>query len=144
MAAAANTTASSHTIQAPQRMAQNFVLIWLDSNNIPDDQICQNSLAQLRNVVNDVNIGTKPDECVDFLTEVDDMKAFLIITNSMDEHIVSLIHDIPHLDSIYIFSRNRGQHEVWVKKLTKIKSVFTAIKTHLRFIGNGPQAMQPR
>ena len=69
-------------------------------------------LAQLRCVVNDVNLFTRKRWMhVDFLTEVDEKKAFLLIGGTMGQRVVPLIHDIPQLDTIYFLCRNTSR--VW-------------------------------
>jgi tetratricopeptide (TPR) repeat protein len=111
-----------------QRIAQNFLVIWIDANIDESTQDCQNTLGQLRSVVNDINIFTKPDAAVDFLTEVHGKNAFLIVEGNLGQHILSLIHDIPQLDTIYLFYSNECEHEKWTKKWVKIKGAYTDIK----------------
>jgi tetratricopeptide (TPR) repeat protein len=121
------TTTSSTTTHTRQRIVQNFLLIWMDPNIDQSNTDSKNALAQLRNIVNDVNIFTEPDQCVDFLTDLKDMKAFLIANGSLGQHIIPLMHDIPQLDTIYIFCGNKSQHEEWAKKWTKVKGIHTEI-----------------
>jgi tetratricopeptide (TPR) repeat protein len=111
-------------IHSRQRIAQNFLLIWLDPNINESTDDHQNTVARLRNVVNNINIFTKPDEAVEFLTEVDGMKAFLITDDTIGQQILPFIHDIPQLDSIYIFSNKKIQHEAWTMKWVKITGVY--------------------
>ena len=68
-------------------------------------------MQELRNVVNDVNIFTERNECIDFLTEVDDMKAFMIVKGAVGQQILPLIHDIPQLVGVYILCSNKSSHE---------------------------------
>src|SRR4051812_17100311 len=84
------TTASFDTIHPRQRIAQNFSLIWIDADIDESKQDCQNTLSQLRSAINDVNIFTKRDEAVDFLTEDHGIKALLIVEGIIGQHIVSL------------------------------------------------------
>jgi hypothetical protein len=121
------TTASSNTTHTRQRVVAGFVLIWLDVKVDQSNEECKNTLTQLRNVVNNVNIFTEPNECVDFLTEINDMKAFLIVSATLGRQIISLIHDIPQLHTIYIVGRNTSQHQQWTKTWIKIKGVHTDI-----------------
>jgi tetratricopeptide (TPR) repeat protein len=123
------TIASSHSIHPRQRMAHNYLLIWIDASIDDSKQDCQNTLAQLRSVVNDVKIFTQRDEGIDFLTEVEDMKAFLILEGTLGSQIVQLIHDIPQLDTVYIFCDNKSPHEQWTTEWAKIKGVHTQIET---------------
>ncbi|CAF4022156.1 unnamed protein product [Rotaria sp. Silwood2] len=124
MDAVACRTASPNTIQTRRRIVQNYLLIWIDGNIDEANKDCQNTIAELRKVVNDVNTFTQLDECVDFLTEVNDGKAFLIIAGAMSQHIVPLVHDIARLDAIYIFRGNEAQHKEW----PKVQGVFTEIQ----------------
>ncbi|CAF5083701.1 unnamed protein product, partial [Rotaria sp. Silwood1] len=59
---------------------------------------------------------------------MDDEKVFVISSGAFGQHLVPEIHDIPHLDTIYIFCGNKARHEQWVKQWSKIRGVFTSIK----------------
>ena len=126
--AGAITKVSAGALHVRRRIAQNFLLIWVDASIDESTKDCQNTLAQLRTVVNDINIFTKRDEAIDFLTDVHEMKAFLIIENTIGQHILSLVHDIPQLDAIHISCGNEFSHEQWPNEYTKIKGVYTEIK----------------
>ena len=122
-----NATASSDVTSPRQRIIQNFLLIWMDPEIDQSNKDCQNTLAQLRNIVNDVHIFTKRDECIDFLTEVDHIKAFLIIEGTLGQQILPLIHDIPQLDGVYIFDSKKSSPEQWAKTWVKVKGIHTEI-----------------
>ena len=81
-------------------------------------------------VIDDVYIFTQPDECIDFLTEMNDMKIFLIIADILGQQILPLIHDIPQLDGVYIFCRNKTSHHQWATTWVKVKGIHTEI-THI-------------
>ncbi len=91
----ATITASFHVNHPRQCIAQNFLLIWIDANIDESKQGFQNILPKLQSVVNDINIFTQRDEGIDFLTEVVDRKAFLIVDGTISQQIAPLIHDIP-------------------------------------------------
>ena len=84
-------------------------------------------LIQLQSVVDDVHIFTQRDECIDFLTEVNDMKIFLIIAGTLGQQILPLIHDIPQLDGVYIFGSKKSSLEQWAKAWMKVKGIHTEI-----------------
>jgi len=128
MATGGTTTTSSGDIHPRQRNAQNFLLVWVDANINQSNKDCQNTLAHLRNVVNDVTIFTQPDQCIQFLKETEKEKAFIITSGSLGQHLVSNIHALPQSDAIYIFCGNKSPHEQWVKEWAKIKGVYTNIK----------------
>jgi tetratricopeptide (TPR) repeat protein len=79
-------------------------------------------------VVSDVTILREPTECVEFLNEINDEKAFVITSGSLGQHLVPDIHAIPQLDAIYIFCGNKSRHEEWTKKWPKIKGIHTEMK----------------
>ena len=121
-------SASSAVIHPRQRITQNFLLIWVDANIDESKQDCENTLTQLRSVVNNVNIFTQQDQCVHFLNETKNEKAFIIVSGSLGQHLVPDIHALPQLDAIYIFCGYKSRHEQWTKKWAKIKGVHTDIK----------------
>ncbi|CAF1406183.1 unnamed protein product [Adineta steineri] len=122
-----NAAASSNIRQPRQRMAQSYLLIWVDASIDQADKDCQNTLAQLKSVVNDVNLCTESDQCIQTLNNVDKEQAFVITSGSLGQHLVPRIHGIPQLDAIYIFCGNKSRHEKWTQNWTKIKGVHTNI-----------------
>jgi hypothetical protein len=89
-------------------MVQNVFLIWLDSNiDENNSEDCRKTIAQLRRVVNSVNIFTNEEQCLAFLTEKKDEKACMLISGSLGQHIIPQVHDMPQVDSIFIFCDNK-------------------------------------
>jgi tetratricopeptide (TPR) repeat protein len=121
-------TASFHANHPRQRIVQNFLIIWVDANIDESKQDCQYTVAQLRSVVNDVNIFTQPDECIQFLNGLQDEKVFVIASGALGQHLVPDIHDLPQVDGIHIFCGNPSRHEQWTKEWMKIKGIHTDIK----------------
>jgi tetratricopeptide (TPR) repeat protein len=110
------------------RMVQNVMLIWLDSSIDNDNIDCQNILTQLRHTVNDVNMFIDGDQCIQFINNITNNKAYMIISGYLGQHIVPRVHNMPQVDSIFIFCGNKKRHEAWTKEWSKIKGVFTEIK----------------
>ena len=111
-----------------QRIIQGFLLIWVDASIDESNKDCQTTLAQIRGVVNNVNIFTQPDQCIQFLNGVHNEKAIVIASGTLGQHLVPNIHAMPQLDAIYIFCGNKSWHEGWTKEWAKIKGVHTDIK----------------
>ncbi|CAF1438824.1 unnamed protein product [Adineta steineri] len=109
-----------------QRM-QNVLLIWLDSNIDETNDDCQNTIKQLRRAINDINTFTEGDQCLEFIETIVNKKACMIISGSVGQHIVSRVHIMSQIDSIFIFCDNQNYHEQWAKEWSKIKGVFTDI-----------------
>jgi hypothetical protein len=51
----------------------------------------------------------------------------MIISGSLEQHIVPRVHNMSQVDSIFNFCGNKKYHEQWVKDWLKIKGVFTEI-----------------
>jgi Tfp pilus assembly protein PilF len=118
----------THITTSDLRIVQNFRLIWLD-NGIDevysDDSI--NTIIKLREVVNTINKFTDLNECIQFITGIEDEKAFVITSASLGQDLVPNIHDLPQVDAIYIFCGNKSSHEQWTKEWIKIKGIHTDI-----------------
>ncbi|CAF3699095.1 unnamed protein product [Rotaria sp. Silwood1] len=128
MDAAACTITSSNTMQPKRCMIQNYLLIWIDENINEANKDCQNTLTQLRSVVNEVTICTEPAQCIKCLNDMNDEKAFVISSGALGQHLIPQIHDMPQLYAIYVFCGNESQHKVWIQEWSKIQGVFTSIK----------------
>ena len=114
--------------QTDVQMVQNVLLIWLDSNIDKNNSDCQNTIAHLRRVVNAVNIFTDGDECTQFLQDMGNEKACMIISGALGQHMMPRVHDLSQTDSIFIFCGNKIYHEEWAKKWPKIRGIFSEIK----------------
>jgi hypothetical protein len=127
--------ASAHSKDAvPRRrinrqMMQNIVLIWLD-NNIDNNSIdCCNKIAQMRSVINCINTFTDADQCVDFLTNIHDKNVCMIISGTLCENLMPLIHDFTQLHHVLIFCEKKTGYEKWAKDWTKTKGISTEISS---------------
>ena len=109
------------------QILQNYRLVWVDANINDSDSDCQHSLAQLRNVVNDIKIFQDSDTCVDFLHDVVHEKAFVIASGSLGKDLIPRIHSMGQVDAIFIFCSDRARHKPWSEQWSKIKDVYTRI-----------------
>ena len=115
--------------QINSQMVENVLLVWLDGKINANSSDCQSTIIQLRSVVNTIHTFIDGEECVDFLGDVVDEKVCMIISGSFGQNIVPLVHNMPQVDSIFIFCGNRQYHEQWTKNWSKIKGVFTEIQS---------------
>jgi hypothetical protein len=93
-------------------MVQNVILIWLDNSIDEKNSDCQNTLAQLRRIINTVNTFTGGDECIEFITNNSNKeKVCMIISGALGQLIVPLVHNMSQMDSIFIFCGNLQRHE---------------------------------
>jgi hypothetical protein len=108
-------------------VVQNFRLIWLDPKINVSTPDCRNSLTRLRRVVNSVNTFTDIDTCLDFLKNVHDEKAFLIVSGSIGENVIPSVHSMTQLDSIFVFCSNKARYEYLMIEWPKVKGILTHI-----------------
>lgn len=108
-------------------MNENYFILWLDSNINESNEDYQYAIAQLRYLAKSVHTFSYVDECIEFITETDDEKIVLIISNDVGYHIVSLIDEIPQLDSIYIIRTDEPFDEPWMHESRKLRGSFNQI-----------------
>ncbi|UJR06742.1 hypothetical protein I4U23_011031 [Adineta vaga] len=106
-------------------IVENFVIVWLDANIDESSRDFQNSIKQLRKIINSIATFTDENQCIQFIRGIQVEKIFLIMSGSLGERIVSIIHELIQLDSVYVFCRQKSVHEQWAKHYHKIKGVFT-------------------
>jgi hypothetical protein len=110
---------SKHTTTTQQprrRILQNFLLIWLDANIDESNEDSHHALTQLQQIVSAINTFTTDDQCINFLTQVKDEKAFMIVSDAFSQRIIPFIHDMSQLDSIYVLYGNKSSHEQWAEE----------------------------
>ncbi|CAF1378304.1 unnamed protein product [Rotaria sordida] len=116
-----NTASISQNDQ--HRFIQNFIVIWLESNiNEMDDLI-----IELRRHSDLVFTFNESDLCAKFLKNVHDQKVFLIVSNTLANAILPLVHDLSQLDSVYILCKNKTMENNWTKKWRKVREIFDDI-----------------
>ncbi|CAF0721296.1 unnamed protein product [Adineta steineri] len=109
-----------------QRM-QNVLLIWLD-NNINDNNVdCNNTIKQLKRVINNVNTFIDGEQCVEFIRTIINNKVCMIVSESHGKHIVPHVHDMIQVDTIFIFCNNQECDKSWTREWPKIKGLFTDV-----------------
>jgi Tfp pilus assembly protein PilF len=120
--------AKKQAIADRRRPVQNFLLVWLDTSITSSNKDSQNTLQQLRSVVNDITLFTDPDECVTFIQGVQTEKAFIITSGSLGQALVPCVHPMAQVTAIFIFCGDQRRHEQWAKAWPKIKGVHTEIE----------------
>jgi len=123
----ASSNVSRHK-QSNQRIIQNFHLVWLDKNINEKRDDFRNTITKLRQVVNTVNTFVDADKCIDFINNIHEETAFMIISGAFGQTTVPIIHSKKQISDIYIFCGNKDWHTKWAKEWSKIKGVFTHIQ----------------
>ncbi|CAF3711410.1 unnamed protein product [Rotaria sp. Silwood1] len=110
-------------------MAENYFVIWAHNSTDPANQACQNILAQLRDVVNEVKSCTTIEEFIQTLNENKEKLAFIVCSGTFSQYLVPDIHDMEKIHAIYILCGNKQRYKVWANNWTKVKGIHTSIKS---------------
>jgi tetratricopeptide (TPR) repeat protein len=81
----------------------------------------------LRQVVNTVNTFTDADECINFITDINEEKTFIIVSGAFSQIMIPIIQEISQVSSVYIFCKNKAWHEQWAQEWPKVRGVYTDI-----------------
>ena len=111
------------------QMVANVLVIWLDPNIHENNSDYRNTVSHLRHEVHTINIFADAEDCIDFLGNVENEKACMIISSSLGQQIVPLVHNMSQVHSICIFPDNKKDDKGWTKHWSKIKGVFTEIES---------------
>ncbi|CAF3043552.1 unnamed protein product [Rotaria sp. Silwood2] len=121
------TVSSSHTTVKLSQIVQNFRLVWLDTNINRSNPDCYNTLTRLRRVVSSIDTFTAIDPCVDFLKNIHDETAFMVVSGSLGEKVIPIVHSMAQLDSIFVFCSNKARYEHLMAASPKVKGILTHI-----------------
>ncbi|CAF1320480.1 unnamed protein product, partial [Rotaria sp. Silwood1] len=110
------------------RMAENYLVIWVDGNIDMANQDCQNTMEQLRAVVNQVNPCKTAEQCIQQLMDNQEEISFVISSGALGQQLVPDIHDMAKLNAIFIFCGNKQRHQIWAQNWAKIKGIHTSIQ----------------
>ncbi|CAF4240287.1 unnamed protein product, partial [Rotaria sordida] len=99
-AASVSTMGRSDALPQPaRRIIQNFLLVWLDANVDESKEDFQNSLKHLRRIVASITTFTDAQQCFDYLSGITKEKAFMIVSGSLGQKIVSEMEAMSQLES---------------------------------------------
>ena len=118
-----------HAVKKPRQfpIVENIVLVWLDANINESHPDFSHSLRNLREIVHVINTYTNVDECMNFIKQIEDESIFLIVSGSLGKQIISDIHDMHQIDSIYVFCRKIERHQPWTSQWAKIRGIYKNI-----------------
>lgn len=109
-------------------MVQNYVVSLIIENTNLKNEEDKNTLTQFQSLIDEVYTLMQRDECLDFVTDADDRKVFLILSSNLCQYIVPLIHDIIQIDSVYVYCGNEILQEDSIKKWSNNKGIYKEIK----------------
>ncbi|CAM4916612.1 unnamed protein product [Rotaria socialis] len=102
---------------------ESYSLIWFDSSSNNNDYK-KKFEEKLRSSINFIKIFIDENEFLNYIEAIsNDEKLVLIINSKSAQHIISRMHQLEQILSIYVFSLNIRKHQIWTKLFYKIKCV---------------------
>ena len=98
---------------------QDHLFVWIVDNDYQD------RLTQLKNIINKIDVFTDPDEAIDFISNVEKIKVFLILENNIGQRLIPRIHNMPQIHAIYIFDNKQIEDAQWIRSWNKIRGIHT-------------------
>ncbi|CAF5143364.1 unnamed protein product, partial [Rotaria sp. Silwood1] len=124
----ANNRAAAVLPRPRRRERQNSLLVWLDTDFDESKDNYKISTQHLRNILETVTTFTDIDECIDFLSDIENENVFMIISGALGQHLIPVIQECSQLTSIYVLCDNQSTYEKWTKTIPKVKGVYTQIE----------------
>ncbi|CAF1016422.1 unnamed protein product [Adineta ricciae] len=87
----------------------NFLVILLHSNIDEQEEKLEYLSKHLQRYINSIKTFTDIDNCIDYVTDLIDTKVFLILSDHVVEHCLTLIENIPQIYSIYHLSNQTDE-----------------------------------
>jgi tetratricopeptide (TPR) repeat protein len=119
--------AQTNSIHAKQQIFQTYMIVCLYTNMDERNDHASHIQPELEEVVKDVHTFRDTEQCIAFLTDLEDVETYLIIVGDHGEQIIPRIHDIGHLNYIYILCNDSSQYESCSRSWFKIKDVCTHV-----------------
>ncbi|UJR20309.1 hypothetical protein I4U23_023440 [Adineta vaga] len=121
-------------IRSPLRVNNNLKLVWFDSNIEQLQNDHRHLIGQFRRIFDQIKTFKKPHACIDFFRKATDQRIFLIVSHDFAHSIISYVHEISQLDSIYILDTNTSQKKQWINQYHKIKDIYGNINSIYQII----------
>ncbi|CAF4147861.1 unnamed protein product, partial [Adineta steineri] len=99
-----------------------FSLIWLDANvNVKDTRGTE---VKLRSIINHIKKFQDIKQCQQYIQQTSQKdRLVIIVSGRLGREIVPYIHQLRQVISIYVYCKNKKNHEQWALKFSKVKSV---------------------
>ena len=104
-----------------------FEIVWLDQQQIQnaDEPDYLNRRVDLNQFFNCLHVVNTSESCLTHLSTLDIAdRVLLIVSGSLGEHTLPLVHEQEQIVSIFIFCDDIIRHREWTSKYLKIRGVF--------------------
>jgi len=94
-----------------KRIVENFIIIWLDPNIKDSNEDFQDSIVQLRSIVNSISTFDNLNQCIDCIIRPRPEKLFVIVSNILGPSLLPCIHTVAQLQSVYVLCNEKSNKE---------------------------------
>jgi hypothetical protein len=116
-----NESSSKQSLSSPiGESLEIFCLIWLDlsRNNIHENLDIQ---LQLRSIINYLKLFEDIDDCEQYIRSLSkDDRIILLVNEKLASEIISRIHELRQIISIYIYSNDTQEDHQWINQYKKV------------------------
>jgi hypothetical protein len=97
-----------------------FSLVWFDTNiNIEDNRGTQ---QKLRSIINHINKFEDVQQCEKYIKQRSKKDRIVLVVNGqLGKELVSSIHNLRQVSSIYVYCMDKKNNEEWSNKFNKVK-----------------------
>lgn len=103
----------------------DFILVWLDSTIDTSTEYFVHRRNQLRTLINAMHTFIDKNEFLEYIRTIHDERILLIVSGTLGQIIIPLIHDLRQLFRIYIYCADKSKHRLWSGSFNKVRDVFT-------------------
>ena len=102
-----------------------FLVVSLHSNESKPDEDYHKQLLELKSEIGSLETFYDPQCCFDFLDQIKDKRILLIVSDTLGQHFLPVVHENPQVELIFVLCINRSCDSNWTKDLSKLEGVFT-------------------
>ncbi|CAM4956883.1 unnamed protein product [Rotaria socialis] len=122
---------------------EDFIIIWLDAVINNDHHVLFKRQFSLDISSNCIHTFVDQYECVEYIRRNENEHIFLVVSGSLGENIVPLVHNLSQICKIYIFCADKAKHTSWSKAFIKVQGIFidesplmTYLKSDIKIYSN--------
>ena len=135
MSIAALKKPESSLIPSKDNVNQNLAIIWANSNIDQSTKECQDFMAELQCITDELYTCSKSEECVHYLNNIGEKGVCLIVSNTLGELLIPLVFPYMHLKCIYIVSETACHRLSWAGQWShKVKKILFNMKDTIEAI----------
>ncbi len=102
---------------------EDITIVWFD-RSVKQSKDCIDFQSRIRHIINNVIIFDDCIACKDNLLSIEQEKIFLIVSENDGESLITSVHHLSKINSIYVFCFEKIRHKEWSKNYSKIRGVY--------------------